>query len=56
VLSLLDKGFDSILELSKRQNFLDSGWLVFDFDKETAISSQTAFPVSRLSEWNVFEV
>ena len=56
ILSLLDKGFDSILELTKRKNFLDSGWLVFDFDKETAISSQTAFPLSRLSDWNVFEI
>ena len=56
ILSLVDKGFDSIIELTKRKNFLDSGWLVFDFDKETCISSQTAFPLSRLSDWNVFEI
>lgn len=56
MLSLLKKGFDIVLELSKRQNFLDSGWLVFDFDKETAISSQNAFSISKLKDWNVLEV
>lgn len=56
LLSCVAKGFDSIMKLSKRKNFLDSGWVVFDLDKETAISSQNAFPVSRLADFNVFEV
>ena len=56
LLSCVEKGFDSVMKLSKRKNFLDSGWVVLDLNKETAISSQNAFSVSRLADFNVFEV
>ncbi|MEM4282418.1 MAG: hypothetical protein QXU88_01085 [Candidatus Woesearchaeota archaeon] len=58
VLLLLDKPAqaDRLFQLAQRQHYVDAGWIVLDFDKEIAISSQSAFPASRFSNWNVFEI